>query len=127
MSAPYELSIQEIDGVRRVHFANNSDQFVEVVVVVGGREVREGCVPSTKTRGFGYPPKLEKFIRKRKDGTPIDLPSSGGVVRAMVYPGNGSYLECDLEKPTFLRHKMVSKMHFRRTSNEPVMILEKRF
>ena len=125
MSASYILSIKQHDVGQFIHFHNMTDSFIEVVFTVNGREVRENQIPTKTTRGYGFAPKLDKSVRKRKDGTFIRL-REGDSIEAYVFAGVGSYKEADLEKPTFLRHKLVDKFSFHRSSDTPVAILEKK-
>ena len=123
MSVPYSIKVQSMDEGDFIYFANNTKEFVEVVFVVNGREVRAGKLYVEGVKGFGYAPKLEKPVRKDREGNFIPL-KKGDAVRAMVYRGEGSYKDEDLEKPTFLRHRLIDKFSFKRTSDEPVEILE---
>lgn len=126
MSDAFRLDVKEFEGQRVINFANNSSGFVEVIFTVNGKEVKEGKVPDRSTRGYGYPPKLEKPVRKMKDGSPLRIDRHANVM-AYVFQGNGSYKNEDLEKPTFLRHKLVDRFSFRRTTDEPIAILKMSF
>lgn len=123
MSDAFRLNIKEFEGQKVINFANNSSEFVEVIFTVDGKEVKEGKILDQSTRGYGYPPKLEKPVRKMKDGTPLRIDRCASIT-AYVFSGNGSYKNEDLDKPTFLRHKLVDKFSFRRTAHEPIAILE---
>ena len=124
MSQPYLLSIIGENGRKMINFANHSQNFVEVIFTIDGKEVKDGRVPDNTTRGYGYPPKLEKPIQKMKDGRPLQLPIHGGKVQAKIFQGVGSYKDEDLDKPTFMRHELVSKFSFRRTSDQPIDVLD---
>jgi hypothetical protein len=119
----YELSIIQHEGRRVINFANRGSEFVEVVFALNGREVNEDKELSSEIKGFAYPPRLEKPVKKTKRGTPIILGPRGGEVVAYVFAGDGRYREEDLEKPAFLRHKLVDKIKFKRTSDHPVEVL----
>ncbi|MDP3298198.1 MAG: hypothetical protein Q8N09_11550 [Thermodesulfovibrionia bacterium] len=127
MPHPYLLSIINEKDQKMINFVNNSPDFIEVIFMIDGREVKEGEMPNNTTRGYGYPPKLEKQVRKMKDGTPIKLPTHRGKVQAMIFQGIGSYKDKDLDKPTFIRHKLVDRFSFRRTSNKPIAVLEVKY
>jgi len=118
------VSIINIEGKRAINFANNSKDFVEVILTIDGKEVKEGKTPDEKTKGYGYPPKLEKPVKKMKDGTLLRFNPRGGEVVAYIFVGDGKYKDDDLEKPTFLRHKLVDKISFKRTSDEPIEIIK---
>ena len=120
----YNFEIKELNGRKVINFANNSADFVEVIFTIDGMEVKEGKPPDEKTRGYAYPPKLEKPVKKMKDETPLRFNPHGGKVQAYIFAGTGSYKDEDLEKPTFLRHKLVNKISFRRISDEPMQVLE---
>lgn len=120
----FKFEIKELNGKKVINFTNNSTDFVEVVFTVDGREVKEGKFPNENTKGYAYPPKLEKPVRKMKDGAPLKFNPMGGKVYAYIFAGTGSYKEEDIEKPAFLRHKLVDKIKFKRTSNTPIEILE---
>jgi hypothetical protein len=121
---PYKFEIKEIEGKRVINFANNSSDFIEVVFAIDEKEVKEGKYPSEKTRGYAYPPKLEKPVKKMKDETPLMFNPRGGKVTAYIFAGIGSYKDEDLDKPRFIRHKLVDKIRFKRMSNKPVEVLE---
>lgn len=123
MSDQYTLSTKKYEEGAYIHFHNHTNSFVEVVFVINGREMRENTIPSKKTRGYGFAPKLDKFVRKRKDGSLVPL-RNGDVVQAFVYAGTGSYKESDIDKPAFLRHRLIDKFSFSRLSDEPVEVLE---
>lgn len=120
----FELSIKNLEGQKVIDFANNTKDFVEVVFTIDGKEVKEGKDPSSRIKGYGYPPKLQKPVKKMKDGTPLRFSPNGGEVMAYIFAGSGSYKDEDMDKPTFLRHQMVDKVTFKRTSNEPVQVLK---
>lgn len=123
MPSPFSLSIQQLEGRRVIQFANQSSQFVEVVFIIDGKEVKEGKVPTSATRGYGYPPKLEKPVRMMRNGQDLPFGSSGGTVEARIFIGDGEYHDADLNKPTFLRHTLVDKVRFKRTSAEPTEVM----
>lgn len=124
MPQPYQLSILEENDKKIINFANNSPDFIEMLFLIDGREAKDGKFPDNSTRGNGYPPKLEKLVKKMRDGTPLRLSTFGGKVQAKVYPGVGSYKDEDLDKPTFMRHELVDKFTFRRVSDQPIAVLE---
>lgn len=120
----YHLSIQEQDGREMIFFANNTDDFVEVVVTVNGKETKKGQELSEKTRGYAYTPGLRKFIKKRDDGTPIEINSETDEIVAYIFSGKGKYKDEDLDKPTLFRNKLVDSVKFKRNSNEPVQVIK---
>lgn len=119
----FSLSVIDIDGQKMINFANHSQQFVEVVFTIDGAEVKNGRKFNPKVRGYAYPPKLEKPVKNMKNDKPLKFKSSG-VINAYVFAGEGEYKEADLDKPAFLRNKMVSSVKFKRTNNQPMEILE---
>ena len=42
---------------------------------------------------------------------------------AYVYRGKGAYYDADIDKPAFLRHRLVKSIRFRRTDTAPCQIL----
>ena len=118
-----DLSIKAIAGQKVIDFANNSKEFVEVVFTIDGREVKEGKPFDASVKGYGYPPKLQKPVKKMKNGSPLPFGKHGQVL-AYVYAGTGSYKDEDLIKPTFLRHQLVTRIGFKRKSNEPIEVLK---
>ena len=126
MSPLFRLNIKEVEGKQVINFANDSADFVEVVFTIDGKEVKEGKVPDQSTRGYGYPPKLEKPVKKMKNGLILSI-ARNATIQAFIFPGVGSYKEEDIEKPAFLRHKLVDKFSFRRTADEPIAVLETHF
>lgn len=123
----FYLSIIKIDGNRAINFVNNSKNFVEVIFTIDGREVKEGKNPDEKTKGYAYPPKLEKPVKKMKNGSILPFNREGGEVAAYIFAGEGRYANEDMDKPAFLRHKLVDKIKFRRISQSPVEILRVRY
>ncbi len=123
----YQLSIIEIEGRKVINFANRSSDFVEVIFAIDGKDVNEGKDVSPEIKGYAYPPRLEKPVKKTKKGVPIVLGPHGGEVYAYVFSGVGRYREEDMEIPTFLRYKLVDTIKFKRTSDQPVEILSARF
>ncbi len=123
----YDLSIITVDGAKAIDFANNSKDFVEVVFTIDGREVKAGADFSPEVKGYAYPPKLHKPVKKMKDGSPLSWGTKGGEVVAYIYAGAGEYKEDDLHKPTFLRHQLVDVITFKRTSSEPIATLKARY
>lgn len=123
----FSLKIEKQDNRQVIIFTNNSSEFVEVIFTIDGRETKEGKVyngrQADKVKGYAYPPKLKKAVKKDKKGRPLIFNPAGGEVKAYIFAGQGSYLEEDLEKPTFLRHKLVSKIKFKRSGNEPICVL----
>ena len=123
----FHLSTTMVDGTRVIQFANHSKDFIEVVLAIDGKEVKEGRDVSAETRGYAYPPKLEKPVRKTKGGRPLQFDPHGGEVTAFVFEGQGSYRDEDIEKPAFLRHKLVARVRFKRTSNQHIAVLKTRY
>ncbi|KKP36583.1 MAG: hypothetical protein UR23_C0016G0008 [Candidatus Roizmanbacteria bacterium GW2011_GWA2_32_13] len=120
----FTISVIDIEGKQAINFANNSKNFVEVVFTIDGKEVKEGKTPDETTKGYGYPPKLEKPVKKKKDGTSLIFNPRGGEVVAYIFAGEGKYKNEDMDKPTFLRHKLVDKVSFKRTSDQPTEIIK---
>lgn len=120
----YELSVVNLDGKKVINFANRGKDFVEVVFTIDGKEVKEGKDWSPETKGYAYPPKLEKPVKKMKDGSPLRFSSRGGEVAAYIFVGDGQYKDEDVVKPAFLRHKLVDKIRFKRKSNQPDVVLK---
>jgi hypothetical protein len=121
--SPFSLSVVAIDGQKMINFANRSQQFVEVVFTIDGTEVKNGRKFNSKVRGYAYLPKLEKTVKSMKNDKPLKFKSSG-VIKAYIFAGEGGYKEDDLDKPAFLRNKLVSSVKFKRTNNQPMEILE---
>ncbi len=122
----FDLSTKTIEGQKVIDFANNSKDFAEVVFTIDGIEVKEGRPFSSEIKGYGYPPKLHKPVKKMKDGSMLPFAKHGEVV-AYVYAGTGGYKEEDIDKPTFLRHQLVEKISFKRSSDEPTQVLKARY
>jgi hypothetical protein len=121
--SPFSLSLIDIDGQKMINFANHSQQFVEVIFTIDGAEVKNGRKFNLKVRGYAYPPKLEKPVKRMKNDKPLKFKSSG-VIKAYIFAGEGEYKEADLDKPAFSRNKLVSSVKFKRTNNQPLEILE---
>jgi len=123
-SSKFKLAITENNGLRVINFANNSEDFVEVIFTIDGKDVKFGFDYRPDIKGYAYPPKLEKEVKKMKDGSPLNFRSlRSGEVKAYIFRGVGKYYEKDLDKPTFLRHRLVNSIKFHRTDEEPCEIL----
>ncbi len=120
----YELSVINLDGKKVINFANRGKDFVEVVFTIDGKEVKEGKDLSSETKGYAYPPKLEKPVKKMKDGSSLRFGPRGGEVVAYIFVGDGQYKDEDIDKPAFLRHKLVGVIKFKRKSDHPDIILK---
>ena len=123
----FELSIKNLDGKKIINFANNIKDFIEVIFTIDDKEVKEGKEISEETKGYAYTPKLEKPVKKMKDNSPLQFNLNGGEVIAYIFEGEGKYKDEDIEKPTFLRNKLVDKISFKRKSNKPIKILKVRY
>ncbi len=125
-SQPFELRVvPDETGTRVIDFSNASDELVEVVFTVDGKEVKTNKAFSPALRGYCYPSGHHKPIRKSADGTPLTFMQSG-TVRAVVYAGEevGRKPE-DMDVPTFIWRKMrKNKVRFRRTNTNPIAELE---
>jgi len=117
----FELSVKELDGVKVINFINKSRDFVEVVFAIDGKEIKDGKIidNSSNIKGYGYTPKLEKPVKRMRDGSPLRFSEKGGEVVAYIFFGDGEYKIEDLDKPAFLRNQLVDKIKFKRTSNKP--------
>ena len=123
----FSLSVGIKDGSPAINFANNTEEFIEVVFELDGKEVKEGKRFDKSVRGYGFPPKFEKMFSKTKDGKPLPFRLSGhGTINAYVYQGTGHYLKGvqDLETPAFVRRKLSKKIHFERTKDEPIETIQ---
>jgi len=120
----FEISIKNLDGKKVINFANNSKNFVEVIFTINGKEVKNGEKISEDTKGYAYPPKLEKPVKKMKDGSLLQFSPRGGEVIAYIFEGDGKYKDEDIEKPAFLKHKLVDRIIFKRTNDEPIKIIK---
>jgi len=123
----FELSMGEIEGKKVINFSNHSKGFVEVVFDIDGKDARRSLDVSKNTKGYGYPPKLEKPVKKLKDGSSLPFKSSGGIVTARIYGGEGGYKDEDINYPTFLRHQLVERFKFKRKPGEPIEILQVKY
>jgi hypothetical protein len=124
----FKFEVRQNDSGRYIHFVNQTKNFVEVLFTIDGKEIKFGFEPNEDTRGYGYTPGLEKDITKMKDGRPLQFRLlRSGVAKALIFAGVGKYKEEDIDKPTFLRHRLVKKFTFHRTSARPVAELEAKY
>jgi len=121
------MNIDEQDDNKVIMFTNKSREFVEVVFTIDGKEVKEGKTYHDKVRGYAYPPNMSKAVKKTKDGKYLPFHPRGGVIKAYVFPGEGSYLETDLDTPAFQRGEFIKKVKFTRTSAMPAFYLEVKY
>ena len=120
----FKLSIKELDGARVINFMNNSDDFVEVIFTIDDKEVKYGHNYNPDLKGYAYPPKLEKAVKKMKDGTQLPFKwLRSGEIKAYIFTGKGTYYDRDIDNPTFLRHRLVKSIKFKRTDVTPCEIL----
>lgn len=120
----FKLSIKELDGAKVINFANHSTDFVEVIFTIDDKEVKFGSDYTPEQRGYAYPPKLEKEVKKMKDGSLLSFRwLRSGEVKAYIFRGMGTYYEKDIDKPTFLRHRLVKSVKFKRKDKQPFEIL----
>ncbi len=127
LMSPFEISIATLDGRKVINFANRSPKFVEVVFAIDGKEVKYNKAVSADTKGYAYPPNLEKPVRMTMDNQPLTFRSSGGVVQAYIFEGDGQFKDEDIDIPTFIRSKIVKKVTFKRKGDRPIEILEVRY
>jgi hypothetical protein len=120
----FDLSVTTEEGVSVIDFANNTNDFVEVIFAIDGREVKEGRKMNFSIKGYGYPPKLEKPVKRMRSGESLQFSSKGGEVVAYIFAGEGEYKDNNLEVPTFLRKKIAKKIRFKRISDEPIQVLK---
>src|SRR3989344_4653720 len=102
MNQLFELRVvSDETGTKVIDFANKSDELVEVVFSVDGKEVKTKQAFSPTLRGYCYPAGHHKPIRKSADGTALAF-REAGMVRAVVYAGEevGRAPE-EMDVPTF--------------------------
>ena len=120
----FRLSVKEVEGSKVINFVNNLDQFVEVIFTIDGKEVKNGLDYSPNLKGYAYPPKISKDVKRMLDDSPLKFRLiRSGEVSAYIFRGKGSYYDKDIDKPAFLRHKLVKSIKFNRTDKEPFEIL----
>lgn len=131
----FELKVVNENGGRALDFVNKTANFVEVVFSLDGQLIK----------GYCYPPYHHKPVKKMRDGSQLPF-SQKGKVRAFIYSGAGQYKEdeTDYEVSPFVRFRLNQdrfkedgfnadsmlrqrpnpKVTFRRTSNNPMEVLE---
>jgi len=124
MSDKFNLKVVNENGEKKVFFANKTDDFVEVLLEIDGRELKRGDAVLPSTRGYCYPPRYERAITKLKTGQALPF-SETGKITAKVFAGQALREEEDLDVPTFIWKKMPKKtVHFTRDSDHPFITLE---
>lgn len=124
----YILKIKQTDYSKFIEFANNSDDFLEVIFTIDNKDVKFGKPYSLNLRGYAYPPRFKKPIKKMKNGTLLPFRNlRSGEVKAYIFRGKGAFYEGDIEIPTFLRQKMAKSIKFKRTDNEPCEVLSVKY
>lgn len=127
MTDQYTLKLVTENGEKKVFFANNTDQFVEVLIDIDGRDARKGQMVSLSTRGYCYPPKYQRAIAKMKSGQALPF-QSAGTIRAIVFAGSALRKEEELDVPAFIWKKMPKKsVRFTRDSSQPIATLEQEY
>ena len=126
----FTLNLTQENGTRLVDFSNNTNNFVEVVLDIDGRVIK----------GYCYPPFHHKPIRRLRSGEALPF-SANGRVRAYVFGGVSQFKDdTDYEVPPWVRRKLYQNGHittdnlfqepqkrkvsFRRTSTNPIEVLE---
>lgn len=135
MNSTFELKVATENNQKVVDFANNTPNFVEVVLNIDGNLVK----------GYCYPPFHHKPIRRQRTGEALPL-GEHGRIQAYVYSGIGQYKsgDVDYDIPPIIRFKLNQdrfkkirlttdnllqrranqKVSFKRLSNNPVEVLE---
>jgi len=123
----YEISVKNEKGVPTVNFANNTDEFIEIVFTVDGNEIKTGRKYSGGERGYCYPDHYERNIKEMARGIRIENNSE---IKAYIYEGRGRYKETDFDIPPFIIRRLGEKALpenkkalFKRLSDSPVKIL----
>jgi len=119
----YELQIIQEGACRAIELKNNTNDYVEVVFLIDGKETKYGRVPESKYRGYGFEPESRRTLTKMKDGGSLPFGASG-TVTALLYAGEGRLKDEILETPTFIRRRLGTKISFKRYSDKPVATLE---
>ena len=119
MPTSYSIEITEESGENKIVFSNNTGGWVEVLFEIDGKELRTGRPFSRAQRGYCYPP---RYRNHQKIESAVPFRQEGGVVRAHVFSGTGSY-KYDLDIPAFLRKSLKQKAIFKRISVVPVEIM----
>lgn len=123
----FSLSVGIKDSSPAINFANNTEEFIEVVFELDGKDINEAKRVDKFVRGFGFPPKFEKMFTKTRERHPLPFKFSGhGTLKAYIYQGIGHLIkeEQDIEIPTFMRTKLSKKIHFERTSDKPIKVMQ---
>lgn len=124
----YQIKVIKENNRQLVDFANNTPNFVEVVLEIDGQLIK----------GYCYPPYHHKPIRRMRDGRSLPF-STSGTIRAFVYQGSANYIERDdSDVPAFIHfkineHKKLStddilqkrlarRVKFHRMSDRPEML-----
>lgn len=123
----YEIGIKHEDKVPTINFANNTAEFIEVVITVDGRDIRTGEKYDGSQRGYCYPDMYERNIKKM--AVNINL-KSYQQIKAYIFKGKGKHKEIDFDLPPFIRRKIGEqylpsnrKALFKRFSDTPSFVL----
>lgn len=143
MQTQFQAAIIDKNGQKQIDFANYSQGFVEVVFTIDNKEVKYGNHFSSSTKGYCYPPGHHKPIRAMANGDQLQF-TSRGIIKAYIYAGVGELIEENYDIPPFIRFKLNERRfkdtkenignllsrstnkraRFRRTSNNPIEVLE---
>ncbi|MEX1112169.1 MAG: hypothetical protein WEC84_01790 [Candidatus Andersenbacteria bacterium] len=124
MIEKFTLKLIGENDEKTVFFANNTDDFVEVVLAIDGQEIKTGQMVSPHTRGYCYPPRYQRAIAKMKTGEPLPF-KSAGIIRATVFAGSALRKEEELDVPAFIWKKLPKKtVRFTRDGSQPIAVLE---
>lgn len=127
MSRQYQLSIIQKDKNKKIDFANNTDEFVEVVFAIDNKEVKYSGSYSQEIRGYCFPPGYNKDIKAMKSGEPLPFGRSG-IVKAYIFEGKGEYKERDYSVPAFIWRKLGDRTAiFKRSTTVPAQVLEAQY
>jgi len=119
----YELEVIQDETGKAIEFKNNSQDYVEVVFLIDGKETKYGKTVTPGYRGYGFEPESRRTLTKMKDGKPLYFGASG-TVTALVYAGEGRLKDETLETPTFIRRRLGAKISFKRYSDIPIATFE---
>ena len=127
MPTQYQLDITQKDQNKKIDFANNTNEFVEVVFTIDNKEVRDGKLYSHEIKGYCFPPGYNKDIKAMKNGEPLPF-GKKGIVKAYIFEGKGAYKERDYSVPAFISRKLgEKKAMFKRLADVPAQVLEMQY
>jgi len=115
------------DGIeRQIRLTNESENFIEAIFLIDGRDAKSGKPFSTTMRGYAMYPREMRSLTQTPAKTPLQF-SDHGQVEVIIYEGAGQPVDSMVEVAPLVRRKIGAKVKIRRFSDVPSAHLTVRY